>query len=278
MSDLEDVAYSRAETVAAVEDYYNFLTKMYMKDSQILRPPPQGWPSIVNGDPEALQSLGKSDEVLTLLAHLPYVRRFHNWNDDADATPGCLFADWQGDISLLCDPTRSTTGEELRVLSEGSSFTDLAPPHVFGLTSGGRENPIMVFDTHLGIVHWENCPSRIEEEFGADCFDYEPDEDDEVPEDEADWRYSATAWATADFFRILKAQFLELHWIPISQHTVLSADDCNNQRETGMAPMLQEIYRQHGWPDLNAYRKSDCLKAVRKALEEHYPDSLCSRE
>ena len=36
--------------------------------------------------------------------------------------------------------------------------------------------------------------------------------------------------------------------------------------------MLQGIYREHGWPDLEKYRKEDCIKAVEEALAEQYPD------
>jgi len=36
----------------------------------------------------------------------------------------------------------------------------------------------------------------------------------------------------------------------------------------GAVPMLQDIYRQHGWPDLAAYWKPEGLEAVRKALAE----------
>lgn len=33
--------------------------------------------------------------------------------------------------------------------------------------------------------------------------------------------------------------------------------------------MLQRIYRQHGWPDVDRYRNEECLAAVSQALEEH---------
>ena len=36
-------------------------------------PPSRGWLSIVNADPTVLQSLGKSEAVLSLLTHLPYI-------------------------------------------------------------------------------------------------------------------------------------------------------------------------------------------------------------
>ena len=41
MSYLKDIIYSRAATIAAVSDYYEFLVKMYMDDSQVMYPPLQ---------------------------------------------------------------------------------------------------------------------------------------------------------------------------------------------------------------------------------------------
>lgn len=38
-----------------------------------------------------------------------------------------------------------------------------------------------------------------------------------------------------------------------------------------MLGMVQDIYRQQGWPDMERYCK-DCLGAVQNALEEQYPD------
>lgn len=85
------------------------------------------------------------------------------------------------------------------------------------------------------------------------------------------WRQSAAAWAIPDFFEILKDQFRNLKWIPISQHVVWNvssscAPDCE-----GMIPILQDIYRQHGWPDFSRYRKLECLETVQKFLKERYP-------
>jgi hypothetical protein len=67
---------------------------MYMNESQVIYPPAEGWPSIVNADPAKLQDLGKSDEVLSLLAHLPYIRCPGDWNHDADVVPWNSFEDW----------------------------------------------------------------------------------------------------------------------------------------------------------------------------------------
>ncbi|OLN87543.1 hypothetical protein CCHL11_06201 [Colletotrichum chlorophyti] len=274
MPDLEEITYSRAATIAAISSYYDFLTKMYLNESKVIHPPSGGWPSIVNADPDALRTLGKSDEVLQLLAHLPYIRSPRNWHNDAEAAPECILAEWQDLIAYL-SPGSVTGGEDMRIASEGATFASLAPSHVFGLGFGGRDNAVMVLDTKLGIIHWEDCPARIEWGNWKEQALYEPDDD--VPEEEAHWRYSAAAWAIPDFFEVLKDQFRTLNWIPISPYTVRSAASCGGPQEEGMASTLQDIYHEHGWPDLATYRKAECLEAVKKVLLERYPDSVCIR-
>lgn len=285
MPELADVTYSRRRTIAAVTDYYNFLTKLYLKDSQVMHPPATGWPSIVNASLNTRLSLGKSEEVFKLLAHLPYIRSPGNRDDEAEGSPGCLFADWQDLFASLTRPEGPVTAEELRILTEGAEFSEHAPPHVIGLTCGGRENPVMVLDTKLGIIHWEDCPPSIEQQHYDKTVEYEPpeeedddDSDDEVAEEEIEWRQSAPAWAVKDFFTILKDQYKKLHWVPISQHTVWSADYSVRPDTEGMVVMLQDIYREHGWPNLTQYRKAECLEAVRSAMKERYPSCMDPRE
>jgi hypothetical protein len=274
MPALEDITYDRDATIAAVTGYYEFLTTMYLSESKVAYPPAGGWPSIVNADPVLLQSLGKSDEVISLLAHLPYIRSQCDDSNDAEATPGCVFADWS-ELMQSWDPTK---GADLRLFTEGMELGPMSPPHVIGLTCGNDEyGSHLILDTELGIVHWEECPPEVENEDLREGVDYEPEED--VSEEEADWRYGAPAWTIPDLFEILQHQFKVLHWIPISHATVRAAGDPGHEEsdEAAMAAMLQGIYRQHGWPNLATYRKAECLEAVRKAMAERYPDSACVR-
>lgn len=55
MPDLCDISYSRDACVAAICDYYEFLTKLYLDESHILKPPPGGW----SFDKDTLRELGK---------------------------------------------------------------------------------------------------------------------------------------------------------------------------------------------------------------------------
>ncbi|KAH6688894.1 hypothetical protein F5X68DRAFT_221564 [Plectosphaerella plurivora] len=287
MPQLEDITYSREGTIAAVRGYYAFLTSMYLDEAQVIHPPPTGWPSIVEADPGFLRDFGKSDEVIHLLAHLPYLRSVDDsgYPRQADGAPDCELANWQDLFPPLrpMEVTREPDAEGLRIITEGPDLATVAPPHLFALTAGHRENYIMALDTQLGIVHWEEytCPQRIARGDARMGVDYEPDSDDDVPEGEADWRYSAPAWTVEDFFEVLKDQFKQLHWLPISPWTVRSADYTELHNTKGLTKMLQDIYRQHGWPDLAVYNKAECLKAVQKAVQkavaENYPDSACYR-
>ena len=34
---------------------------------------------------------------------------------------------------------------------------------------------------------------------------------------------------------------------------------------------VQAIFREHGWPDLERFRKQECLRAVEAALQDKFP-------
>lgn len=39
----------------------------------------------------------------------------------------------------------------------------------------------------------------------------------------------------------------------------------------GYIALMQVVYRRHGWPDMERFRKTEYLGAVRNALEERHP-------
>ena len=65
-------SYSRAEVVAAVQDFYELLIQLPYIDTNALSFAPMGGWSGVNA--EVLRSRGKTEEVIELLRHLPYLR------------------------------------------------------------------------------------------------------------------------------------------------------------------------------------------------------------
>jgi hypothetical protein len=127
----------------------------------------------------------------------------------------------------------------------------------------------------LGAIYWPECPGDFIEGTPWEERKVYDDPYEWAPEKEAEWRADGDwVWSVEDFFEMLKYQFRELRFIPLSSRRVLDVFIHLRPDREGMRPMLQDIYRKHGWPDLERYDKQACLRAVKAALEEHYPDEL----
>ncbi|KAI2607197.1 uncharacterized protein GGS25DRAFT_322664 [Hypoxylon fragiforme] len=271
MPKLDAIVYSRDATIKAVRDYYAFLTTMYLNEDAIATPPEEGWPSISGADRSRLAELGKSDEVLSLLAHLPYLRSDGDQNYLAHGTFDSYFADWREMIGGLVEG--KSTGDGLKMITEKYYLYDISPPHIISLTTGSYDVPLFVLDTKFGVISWPNCPDGIRdnpsrEPIEDDTYEYAPRNGTERD----DWRHDRQTWAIADFFEVLKDQFRTLQFVPISPYTVSGVYYLWTQQLEDMLSMVREIYQEHGWPDPDRYRKRECLDAIQKALEEKYPD------
>lgn len=44
------------------------------------------------------------------------------------------------------------------------------------------------------------------------------------------------------------------------------------EHHDALVEMLRGIYREHGWPDIEQYRKAECMEAVRRAIERRFED------
>ncbi|KAF2132619.1 hypothetical protein P153DRAFT_363918 [Dothidotthia symphoricarpi CBS 119687] len=259
MPSLEDITYSRDETVAAVRDYYQFLTKMYLDETYIIEPPPEGWAHITNRH----STLDKSKEVINLLRHLPYIKSTLDSTVDAEGAPDCTFADWQDIFQRASDRRTITIG------TEDSAISHYIPKHVVGLTCGGRHSPRFLLDVKLGIVQWYECPGQMSDNASRETVDDDP-YDYCAAEEEAEWRAEGETWSIPDFFEELKEQFRRLNFIPLSGRKVVHVWKISPPDYEAMLVGVQDIYRQHAWPDLERYDKNECLKAVAKFIEEDY--------
>ncbi|KAK8070261.1 hypothetical protein PG994_006877, partial [Apiospora phragmitis] len=163
VSGLVDIQYSRDETISAERDYYTFITKIYLDESDVLKPPAKGWPHMDN-----LRCMGKTDEVIELRRDLPYLRNkdISVWDGTTpEAAPRCL-------------PPKASPGSgyglpgvnwghNLRLSSEPMELMDedSIPSSVVGLAYGWRNNPCLLLDTKRGIVHWYQCFGEIRANF-----------------------------------------------------------------------------------------------------------------
>ena len=82
-------------------------------------------------------------------------------------------------------------------------------------------------------------------------------------ENEEEWRQQSRAWLIPDFFEVLKDHFRRLVFVPFSTSSVYYCFKPNSQVDR-----LRQIYRNHGWPDLERYRKKECMEAVGTAMKE----------
>ncbi|KAF6811590.1 hypothetical protein CMUS01_13227 [Colletotrichum musicola] len=267
MPDLDEISYSQEETIAAVRDYYHFLAKMYLPDSLVMEPPEGGWPGITHDN---LGAMKKTDEVIELLRHLSYIRNENDGVNEAHAAPRCHFANSAATSTQVAEGR--TNAEDLKLLSEGVDTQDNVPSHVVGLMLGGRDNPIILLDTELGTVHWLECPGEIRyeplcEQVSDDPYEY-------APEEEAEWRVDAPAWAVADFFEELKARFRELDFVPIGPREVRDTWTPEHPTDKGLLDLVRGVYREHHWPDIEQFDKQTCQEALRFALKDRYPDQV----
>lgn len=59
------------ECVTAVREFYQFLDRMFVDEASIVNPPAGGWPNVTSAN---MHGLNKSESVISLLRHLPYIR------------------------------------------------------------------------------------------------------------------------------------------------------------------------------------------------------------
>lgn len=97
---------------------------------------------------------------------------------------------------------------------------------------------------------------------------YDQVDDNLIPEDQVEWRAGSGIWPRETFFKMLKANFEKLNFVPIGPRMVqdvwVARDDY--AKETQVA--VQNIYRKHGWPNMARFNKQACLADVKTLLEE----------
>lgn len=129
--------YNQEAVIAAVTDFYQFLTKMpYIDASEVLYPPTGGWPNI---NEENFAALGKSKKVIQLLKHLPYIKMAGHEYVVAPDTHPC---DYRGK-TFQSGLTKESAGFYIPV---GCDF----PPWVVPLTYGKRDGSYLMLDTTDG--------------------------------------------------------------------------------------------------------------------------------
>lgn len=263
--DFEGISYSQEETVQAFRDYYGFLAKMYLNEARIVDAPPGGHPSITK---ERYRGMCKNDTVDELIRHLPYLRQYENEERVVQVAPYTEF--WN--FLMPGSSIDRDEGETVKGITEAIGYRfedgDQVPAQVLAFSSGKNDPLNFLLDTDLGVVYWLECPLDNNDPSTIDPVLNDPY--DWAPETEADWR-NERCWPVVDFFRLLKEQFLQLRCVPVKEMRVEEAWVEEPEPEVAL---VRDVYRAHGWPDLENFRKEECMAAIRAALMEKYPDYL----
>lgn len=160
------VGFDRDATVAAVRDYYHFLTKMYLEADRIMEPPPGGWPDIT---PESMRPLGKTDAAVDLLRHLPYIDDSGTRNDQrVHIVPYGPSAVWPDIARGLLSGMKPKSVLFHTEGDDGNIWPGGIPSGCIGLTdtsSNDEENDvILLLDTERNCIWWMECPTEVEHE------------------------------------------------------------------------------------------------------------------
>jgi hypothetical protein len=145
-----------------------------------------------------------------------------------------------------------------------------------GLTERPKIDHGVLLDTKEGVVWWHDAASEFIEMTPFPNIRL-PDGDEDMTPGERHWRPGCnTVWTIPDFFATLKHNFKELHFVPMSRRRVVDGwygidEEAPAHDFQRAVEMVKGIYRAHGWPNLERYRKKDCLKAIHIALRDNFP-------
>ncbi|KAJ4379456.1 hypothetical protein N0V86_005502 [Didymella sp. IMI 355093] len=249
---VSEITYSRDATVQAFRDYFEFLVAMYVDESHIIEPPEDGWDTI---NSNGWANFDKTDKVIDLLRHLPYI------NMDINIAPDCEFVDWHTTPADM-------DGADIKDATEPDPDEATIPSHIVGLTPQNTRGLTFLLDTELGVIYWHECMSEAKTEISEVEDDpYDWIDDDLIPEDQVEWRAGSGIWEITEFFEMLKANFKTLNFVPFRPDKVQAAWYGRSAEAQESLEEVQKIYKDHGWPNLMRYRKDDCLATIEAYLK-----------
>lgn len=135
----------RNEIVEIVSKFYNFLvTHSLLPASTIKTPPTEGWPE---ENRQTFRKMGKSEEVVDLLCHLPYISDAHWFWPDRDWRwlKETKAIDYTSPSNLMrIDGSYESTRYMFQPINQA------IPPHVFSLTIGRLYGTWLLLDLQAG--------------------------------------------------------------------------------------------------------------------------------
>lgn len=258
--------YNRQECIDTIRALlHDLCAKVPFYDpAWILEPPPSGWPEIT---PKRLTPLGKTDEVVTLLAHLPYLE-LPGSNDERHSPSrrwpligeSMRLYDFRSalylhgmDAAAAATAARSASEDHEQAdsyfqMDWGAPFITL-PPWVVCLTNGGKYGHYVLLDTSDGTISWSS-PF-----VGYYDIDY-PEDDPRFWRGQCETR---TMPVREYFQELVRDRIGDQECLPIWRHGEMQFVNAGHEVEEE-AEVVKAIYREYGWP--GELRREACREAL----------------
>ncbi|KAL9113308.1 MAG: hypothetical protein Q9227_002643 [Pyrenula ochraceoflavens] len=254
----QELSYSRDETVAAVTDFYEFLTRIHIPPTAIKYPPPGGWPELTRED---LTFLNKNDDVIDLIRHLPFIKR-DDYYDPYEIYEQTTVVDFTGKLLRKEAASKPHNSDLFEPLEEISTV----PSHVLTLatTSGTRDGHFVFIDTSRGtgtICDFQDGPEPTALSLPKD-EDAEENDHGEVCREE--WRHHLT-YNVHDFFELLKeSTFSDVE----TPQVATNEREVRFERDFDGSTMdrLKQIYNEHAWLTED-YQREECMQKVNEVTK-----------
>lgn len=258
--------YNRDAIVAGITRYYETLAKMAWFSPKLIQyPPPGGWGDRDFLPADKLRLLRFNDRVVDLLRHIPYI----DMDEESDEVQWPVYLDNSIPERYLRDnPQLNDDLTEDQATPDNLAANSIFPwhqPTPSGLVplSGGRYATWWALDTNTGDMILFD---RMKEVPGA------PDDQPWL------WRRPRPA---VQFFDTLCSKLMSLDLVPVPRHDIEEAPSIwggisDDWEENGglfdlVIEDARDIYRAHGWPDVDSFEREECYEALAE-LHERYCD------
>ncbi|KAI5202618.1 hypothetical protein E4T39_04705 [Aureobasidium subglaciale] len=220
----------------ALRKYYSFLANDLgaIPSDCIVGPPQGGWPNITQ---DTLAGLEKTEAVIELLRHLPYIEPSDEYN--TQVAFGTSVIDYR-----QIGAYKVAQGTRRQFIPVGN---EEFPSHVVVLTADGEDyyGSLLLLDTEHGTA-----------------IDYQPQAPRKkgVPDPETTpeiWRYAETL-PVAELLASWEQKFRTLEWTA----NPFDVEGGIMLRYDRMTDEVRQIYRDHGWP--NDFRREECRDTLRE--------------
>lgn len=244
--------YSHEATVKAITSFYEMLMRAHSdKSGELLYPPPTGWPQITQ---DSFAPLGRTDEVVELMRHLPY---FSERIQVLDETEAIKYTD-----DKFCE---QIDDENRQRREQGMTDGEPCPPEVFCLADRGEEceyGYTLFIDTKFGYA-------VLEREFGEIPNYVEPEDEEDLDDQyQPAWMEGKeyVALPIESFFEMCKRQLRIMNWTPHLEKGSWGELEERPSTQSTIDPMMR-VMIEAGWPGDGDGRGWNKKKAERDMQE-----------